>query len=34
MEVKILYPIKPNQRLKVAAYARISGDKEASEPSL
>ena len=34
MEVKTLYPIKPNQRLKVAAYARISNDKEASEPSL
>ena len=34
MEVKTLYPIKPNQRLKVAAYARISNDKEANEPSL
>ena len=34
MDVKILYPIKPNQRLKVAAYARISNDKETAEPSL
>lgn len=34
MEVKTLYPIKPNQRLKVAAYARISSDKDANELSL
>ena len=34
MEIKSLHKVIPGQRLKVAAYARISSDKDVSETSL
>ena len=34
MEIKSLHKIYPDKKLKIAAYARISNDKESSETSL